>query len=72
MTVADAREWYQRWYVPNNAILVVAGDVQAEAVFALAEQLFGAIPARELPARKPQREPPQYGTRRVTLKAPAE
>lgn len=72
MTVEDAREWYQRWYAPNNAILVVAGDVDAQEVFDLAQTYFGALPARTLPARKPQREPAQSGTRRLTLKAPAE
>ena len=41
-------------------------------MFALAEKHFGAIPARALPARKPQDEPPQLGMKRVTVKAPAE
>ena len=72
MTAADAREWYRRWYVPNNATLIVVGDVKAEDVFAMAEQYFGPIPARDLPTRKPQIEPPQNGTRRLILKAPAE
>ncbi len=72
MTAEDARQWYRSWYVPNNATLIVVGDVKAEEVFALAQQYFGPIPPRELPARKPQKEPPQSGTRRLTLKAPAE
>ena len=72
MTVEDARDFYQRWYTPNNAVLVVVGDVAAREVMTLAEKYFGGIPARPLPARKPQDEPPQLGVKRVTVKAPAE
>ncbi|OGA26125.1 MAG: peptidase M16 [Betaproteobacteria bacterium RIFCSPLOWO2_02_FULL_67_26] len=72
MRVEDARDFYRRWYAPNNAVAVVVGDVVPEDVFALVEKHFGAIPARELPPRKPQDEPPQLGVRRVTVKAPAE
>jgi zinc protease len=71
MTVADARNWYTRWYAPNNATLVVVGDVDPEQVVGWAEKYYGALPARDLPARKPQREPEQQGVKRVTLKAPA-
>lgn len=71
MTAADARNWYARWYAPNNATLVVAGDVDAAAVVALAKQYFGAIPARPLPQRKPQTEPEQLGVKRIVVKAPA-
>lgn len=67
----DARAWYEAWYAPNNAILVVAGDVEPEAVFSLAEKYFGAIEARALPARKPRAEPEQTGIRRVVVKAPS-
>jgi zinc protease len=72
MRVEDARDFYKRWYVPNNAILVVVGDVDPQEVFALAEKHFGPIPARPLPQRKPQVEPAQLGVKRVTVKAPAE
>ncbi len=72
MTAADVRDWYARWYAPNNAFLVVVGDVSAESVFALAETHYGALPVRTLPARKPQEEPAQAGARRVVVKAPAE
>ncbi|MBI4937429.1 MAG: insulinase family protein [Nitrosomonadales bacterium] len=67
----DAREWYRRWYAPNNATLVVAGDVKAAEVFALAQRHYGVIPARKLPARKYSSEPPQLGTKRLVVKAPA-
>lgn len=71
MTVEDARHWYARWYAPNNATLVVVGDVDPKEVVALAEQYFGKLPARPLPIRKPQTEPPQRGLKQVTVKAPA-
>ena len=72
MRVEDARQFYKSWYTPNNAILVVVGDVEPQEVFDLAEQYFGRIKSRPLPARKPQDEPPQLGIKRLTVKAPAE
>jgi zinc protease len=72
MTVEDARDWYKTWYVPNNAILVVVGDVDAEQVFGLAKQYFGPIKAGPLPSRKPQEEPEQKGARQAIVKAKAE
>ena len=72
MTYLDAKAWYQRWYAPNNAIVVIAGDAQPEEVHRLAQKYYGAIPARPLPIRKPQQEPTQRGIRTVELKAPAE
>jgi len=70
MTAADAREWYNTWYAPNNATLVVVGDVKTQEVLKLAKQYFGAIKPKVLPARKPQTEPAQIGERRVVVKAP--
>ena len=72
MTVEDAREWYHNWYAPNNAILVVAGDVKAQDVLKLAKQHFGVIKPHALPVRKPQVEPQQIGERRTVVKVPAE
>ena len=72
MTAADVREFYQRWYVPANAAVVVAGDVDVDQVRQWAEQYYGAIPARAVPARKPRTEPVQTGMRRLEHKAPAE
>lgn len=71
MTVDDARDWYRRWYAPNNAVLVVVGDVKADDVFKLAQTYFGKLKPHALPLRKPQEEPKQDGTKRVTVKAPA-
>jgi zinc protease len=72
MKPADAREFWQRWYVPANAAVVVAGDVDPVQVRRLAERIYGAIPARAVPARKPRDEPQQLGVRRIDFKAPAE
>jgi len=71
LTVEDAREWYETWYAPNNATLVVAGDVEAEEVFRLAKQYFGQLPTSQIPELKPRREAKQYGTQRLTVEVPA-
>lgn len=72
MTWQDAQDWYRQWYVPNNAYLVVVGDVDHEEVFRLAERTYGHVKARPLPPRRPLVEPEQTGVRRVTVKAPAQ
>lgn len=72
MTAEDARAWYDTWYVPNNAYVVVSGDVDHQEVFALARKHYGALAARPLPARKAQVEPRQEGPRQLTTKGPAE
>ncbi|MDD2721338.1 MAG: pitrilysin family protein [Gallionella sp.] len=72
LTVADARAWYRQWYAPNNATLVVAGDVKAADVFKLAERYYGAIPRQILPQRRHYDEPVQIGIKRLLVKAPAE
>ncbi len=72
MTVDDARDWYQTWYTPSNAVLVVAGDVDPAEVMKLAEEGYGQIKPHALPARKPQVEPQQRGRRTVAVKAPAD
>ncbi|PZP55165.1 MAG: peptidase M16 [Azospira oryzae] len=71
MTIQDLRQWYHRWYAPNNATLVVVGDVKPEQVFKLAQRYYGKYKPIALPVRKPQDEPLQQGIRRVTVKAPA-
>lgn len=72
MTPQDVREFYRQWYVPANAAVVVAGDVDPQEVRRLAQKHYGAIPARALAERKPRIEPVQAGMRRVEHKAPAE
>jgi zinc protease len=71
MTPADVREFYRRWYVPANAAVVVAGDVEVAQVKKLAEKYYGGIAARPVPVRKPRTEPEQDGLRRLDYKAPA-
>ncbi len=72
LTVDDLRNWYHTWYSPNNATLVVAGDVDPAEVLALAQKSFGDIKPSVLPAEKPRREPKQLGERRITVRLPAE
>ena len=69
--VEDLQAWYQRWYAPNNATLVVVGDVDSKAVFALAEKYFGPLKPSEVNALKPQAEVEQLGVRKMTIKLPA-
>ncbi len=68
----DARQWYLDWYAPNNAIVVVVGDVKPLEIKALVEKYYGPIAAKKLPERKPQIEPEQKGVKRANLKAPAD
>ncbi|MCE9570695.1 MAG: insulinase family protein [Rhodocyclales bacterium] len=71
MTWQDARDWYRQWYAPNNAYVVVVGDVDHREVFRLAQKFYGSHKTHALPERKPQNEPEQAGIRRVSVKAPA-
>ena len=72
MTYQDAKDWYDRWYTPSNAVLVVVGDVNPQEVFSLAQKTYGQVPNKILPLRKVQSEPEQRGMRRFIVKAPAE
>ncbi|MBV8197741.1 MAG: insulinase family protein [Candidatus Eremiobacteraeota bacterium] len=60
-TVGDIATYYREWYAPNNATLVVAGDVNHAIVFAKAQRYFGAIPAKRLPPRPNLRPIPSRG-----------
>ncbi len=71
MQVADLQGWYQRWYAPNNATLVVVGDVEPEAVLDLAKKYFGPLKAEAINGVKPHREPKQLGITRIRVRAPA-
>ena len=71
MTPQDARDFYQRWYVPGNAAVVVTGDVDVQEVKRLAEKYYGPIVARPVPVRKPRDEPLQTGARRMDFKGVA-
>ncbi len=63
----DALDFYRRHYAPNNAILIVAGDVTPGRVRELAEKHYGVIPARAVAPRDRPQEPPQLAARRVTM-----
>lgn len=66
LSMQDALDFYDLYYAPNNAILVVAGDVDPEDVLALAETYYGVIPAEpDLPDRYRPQEPPQTAARRL-------
>ncbi len=71
MQVEDLRAWYRKWYAPNNATLVVVGDVKPEWVLQMAKKYFGPLKAETIPKLKPLREPPQRGVIRTNVRAPA-
>lgn len=72
MTPEDARAFYRRWYVPANAAVIVAGDVDVAQVRRLVDKYYGRIAARPAADGKPREEPPQKGIRRLEFKAPAD
>ncbi|MBL8447516.1 MAG: insulinase family protein [Zoogloeaceae bacterium] len=72
MRPADAWAWYRTWYAPNNATLVVVGDVDHRRVFEQAKQSFGGLVPSALPPRRDIGEPEQRGRREAEVRAPAE
>ncbi len=71
LDLQDALDFYDLYYSPNNAVLVVAGDVEPDEVKALAETYYGVIPAEpDLPERLRPEEPPQRAERRITFTDP--
>ncbi len=69
-TIDDLRQWYQRWYAPNNAIVVVVGDVTPEQAVALAKKYYGPLKPETIVPPKPQQEIKQSGVRTVEMKGP--
>ena len=69
LNTETALAFYRRWYAPNNAVLVVAGDVTGAEVRALAEKYYGKIPSRPVPERRRVEEPPQSAPRRVIMES---
>ncbi len=67
MSVEELRHWYETWYTPNNATLVVVGDVTVAEVKTLAERYFGPIPSRAIPTAKAPLELAEPGERRIRL-----
>ncbi len=70
-TLADIQDWYHQWYVPNNAVLVVVGDVEPQAVLNLAQKYFEPIPAAKISPAKSRIEVSQLGSKRIVVKRPA-
>lgn len=66
----DAKAFYDRWYAPNNAILVVSGDVTGEQVLDLAKKTYGIIPAMAIPERKRPASPPFIARASVQMTHP--
>ncbi len=71
MKLKDAKEWYKKWYTPNNATLVVVGDVEPEKVFNMAKKYFSVYASNDLPEVKARTEVAQKGKRNIELKLPA-
>ena len=65
-TLDDVKKFFDTYYAPNNAVLVVAGDATPDEVLRLAEKHFGGIPSRPLPARPDIKEPPQTAEKTFT------
>lgn len=71
MEIQELRRWYEHYYAPNNATLVVVGDVQTQKVVDLAKRYFGAIKPSAISQRRKQPEPPQLGQKQVQIQIPA-
>lgn len=67
MKMEDAAEWYRKWYAPNNATLVVVGDVDSAEVFRLARKYFGDLEPSVIAPPKPRPEIEQAGERRLEM-----
>ena len=70
LTKEDILAFHKRYYHPNNAILIVSGDITAKELRPLAERYYGGLAKKEVPARRWNSEPPQIAPRRVTLHHP--
>lgn len=71
MTVLDLKNWYRTWYAPNNAIIVLIGDIVPQKAYRLAKKYFGHIKPSVLPSIKPQKEIKPLGVRTTVVKTPA-
>ncbi len=72
LTLDDIKRWHQQWYAPNNAVIVVVGDVNPAAMLALAQRYFGAIPAKTLPPAPSARDIPAISERELRIHLPAQ
>jgi zinc protease len=67
-TLDDVVAFYHRWYAPNNAVLLVAGDITVARLRPLAEKYYGKLPARPVPVRRRAAEPPPTAARTVEIR----
>ena len=67
LTPENVMDFYNTWYAPNNAILIVAGDITAEQLRPLAEEIYGVIPSRDVPERNRPQNPPSQAARQISL-----
>lgn len=72
MSQADLVAYYRKFYVPNNAVLAIAGDFDTQSMLTRVRDIYGKIPPGEIPAVKVRPEPAQRGERRVTVEGPGE
>ena len=70
LTTKDEQDFYKRWYAPDNAVVVIAGDATVAQVKALAEKYYGVIPSRPVPARQRVDEPPKVASAVLSMKSP--
>ncbi|HEX3974214.1 MAG TPA: pitrilysin family protein [Stellaceae bacterium] len=70
LTAKDEQDFYKKWYAPNNAVLVIAGDATVDQVKALATKYFGPIPSRPVPVRQRVQEPAKVASARLIMKSP--
>jgi zinc protease len=67
MSIDDLKAWYQQWYAPNNATIVIVGDVDPQETLQKIKSLFGSIPSKPIPTRKPQLAPPPIGSKEILV-----
>ncbi|MFZ0219053.1 MAG: pitrilysin family protein [Candidatus Aquirickettsiella sp.] len=72
MTVEDLRKWYEAWYAPNNAILVIVGDVKPNLVYQLAKTYFSDLKPISVPKIKSDKDIPALGEKRLVIRTPAQ
>ncbi|HLF66586.1 MAG TPA: pitrilysin family protein, partial [Gammaproteobacteria bacterium] len=70
-TLADIKLWYDSWYAPNNATVIIIGDVQPDDVLQQVKKYFEPIPRKLVPDVKPQHEITPLGQKRITVRVPA-
>jgi len=67
MSVKQLKDWYQKWYVPNNAVIIVVGNVKADEVYELAKKYFNKLSARPLPTALAQQEIAPMGEKQIKV-----